>query len=251
MILKQSALQRFLYANSDASNIRQRSKPRFYDRAYFALRGLSKGLKAAIVRAGDIKSVIDIGCGDEPYKSYFESKTAYVGVDYYSEKPGVKKIDIETSFKEFEADFVVCSEVLEHTFHFDQVVENIYQNLKPGGSAYVSVPFAYELHGWNYNDFFRYSPKALQKIFAKFSEVEITPTTTFPGTILLRVNNIIYYIPLPYILKIPFFLLNNILFLLIEYAIRGLIGLLKLKPESLPVKWAYSFPTNFTCYLKK
>ena len=44
-------------------------------------------------------------------------------------------------------DFVVCTEVLEHTRQPFDAVNNIFRTLKTGGMAFVSTPFNFRIHG--------------------------------------------------------------------------------------------------------
>lgn len=252
MINKHSYLQRFLFANSTKSIIRQRNRPRIYDHSFVSLWFLRRALKKVIATSETgIHSVVDIGCGDMPYKIYFPESVRYVGIDFYSTHPDVKKIDVEKPFQEEPADMVICSEVLEHSFNFQQVVENVNHAMKHGGVGFITVPYAYEVHGWDYHDFFRYSPDALKKILSSFSEVSIEPTTSYLPTLFQKWNNLVYYVPLPYIVKVPFFVANNILVLLIELLVRGALRLLSVKEESFLQKLIYSYPINFICIVKK
>lgn len=211
---------------------------------------LTRGLKKYILETNP-KYVLDIGGGDMPYRKFFSPETKFVGIDYYSNLEDVKKIDIEKPFSEEKADFIICSEVLEHSFQYQIVIENIYYNLKDGGSAYVTVPFAYEVHGWDYHDYFRYTEETLKKLFSNFSVCEVRASTTYVATLMQKWNNLIFYIPIPYILKVPFFFINNVLILLVEGVIRGVLRLLKVKKENLLSKLVFSYPINYICYLKK
>lgn len=49
-----------------------------------------------------------------------------------------------------EADIAFCLEALEHCYNPDVVLDNIYNNLKTGGTLYISVPFVASLHGKDY-----------------------------------------------------------------------------------------------------
>jgi SAM-dependent methyltransferase len=43
-------------------------------------------------------------------------------------------------------DYVICSELLEHVSHPDQVLAEIYRILRPGGQALITVPFMFPVH---------------------------------------------------------------------------------------------------------
>lgn len=69
-------------------------------------------------------------------------------------------------------DFVVCTEVLEHTLQPFDAVENIYSILKPGGLAFVSTPFNFRIHG-PLPDCWRFTEYGLRELFRKFRDLEI------------------------------------------------------------------------------
>ncbi len=69
-------------------------------------------------------------------------------------------------------DFVVCTEVLEHTLQpFDAVLE-IGRILKPGGLVFVSAPFNFRIHG-PLPDCWRFTEHGLRALFKNFEIVEL------------------------------------------------------------------------------
>lgn len=55
-------------------------------------------------------------------------------------------------------DFIVCTEVLEHTRQPFDAVNSIYSMLKPGGLAFVTTPFNFRIHGplpdcWRFTEY--------------------------------------------------------------------------------------------------
>jgi SAM-dependent methyltransferase len=74
-------------------------------------------------------------------------------------------------------DYVVCTEVLEHTLQpFDAVAE-IERVLKPGGVAIVTVPFNLRLHG-PLPDCWRFTEHGLRALFQRFTIVELEQVDT-------------------------------------------------------------------------
>lgn len=69
-------------------------------------------------------------------------------------------------------DFIVCTEVLEHTLRPFDAVENIYQLLKRGGMAFVTTPFNFRMHG-PLPDCWRFTEYGLRELFRKFEVVEL------------------------------------------------------------------------------
>lgn len=62
-----------------------------------------------------------------------------------------------------EADMAFCLETLEHCYHPDVVLDNIYNNLKMDGKLYISVPFVASPHGRDYWRFTGLGIKTLLK----------------------------------------------------------------------------------------
>ena len=76
----------------------------------------------------------------------------YVGVDRY--------------------DFIVCTEVLEHTRQPFDAVSNIYKMLKQGGLAFVTTPFNFRIHG-PLPDCWRFTEHGLRELFKHFEIIEL------------------------------------------------------------------------------
>jgi SAM-dependent methyltransferase len=69
-------------------------------------------------------------------------------------------------------DFVVCTEVLEHTRQPFDAVQNIFNILKPGGFAFVSTPFNFRIHG-PLPDCWRFTEHGLRELFKSFEITEL------------------------------------------------------------------------------
>ena len=52
-----------------------------------------------------------------------------------------------TIIKDNTFDFVLCTEVLEHTIQPFDAIKEIYRILKPGGILFLSVPCNFRIHG--------------------------------------------------------------------------------------------------------
>ena len=73
----------------------------------------------------------------------------------------------ENIIPELYFDFVICTEVLEHTLNPFNAVNEIYRVLKPGGAAFVSTPFNLRIHG-PLPDCWRFTEYGLREMFKKF-----------------------------------------------------------------------------------
>ena len=97
--------------------------------------------------------VVDFGCGDG-YLSYLMSKKGLkvVSVDLALSRLKKKKASCthenfllsnieKAGIKKDSADFLVCSEVLEHIPNYPNVIDEMFRILKSGGKAIITVPF--------------------------------------------------------------------------------------------------------------
>lgn len=70
-------------------------------------------------------------------------------------------------------DYVVCTEVLEHTRQPFFAVNTLRQLLKPGGYCFVTTPFNFRIHG-PLPDCWRFTEHGLRELFSDFDIVELT-----------------------------------------------------------------------------
>ena len=86
-------------------------------------------------------------------------------------EPGAPFPMVDDSF-----DYVICLNTLEHIYDARGVVDEILRVLKPGGTAYVSVPFMFRIHA-HPDDFFRGTSSWWKETFrrAGFSRLELQP----------------------------------------------------------------------------
>lgn len=95
--------------------------------------------------AGDL---LDLGCGNQPYRTWYESlATTCVAYDVAA-TPGVDVVGVAEllPFRDQAFDTVFATEVLEHVDNAEQAVAEIARVLRPGGIALVTVPFIYPVH---------------------------------------------------------------------------------------------------------
>jgi SAM-dependent methyltransferase len=70
-------------------------------------------------------------------------------------------------------DFVVCTEVLEHTLQPFDAVKEIKRILKPDGHVFLSVPFNFRIHG-PLPDCWRFTEHGLRALFKDFEIIQLT-----------------------------------------------------------------------------
>lgn len=69
-------------------------------------------------------------------------------------------------------DFIVCTEVLEHTLQPFNAVKSIYNILKKGGMVFASTPFNFRIHG-PLPDCWRFTEHGLRELFKDFEILEL------------------------------------------------------------------------------
>ncbi len=127
--------------------------------------------------------LLDIGCGQMPYKSLITSPpsqvTQYIGLDFevnpiHNNKPNITWQNGQIPLADNSVDCAICTEVLEHCPEPDAVLLEISRVLKPGGLFFFTVPFLWPLHEVPY-DHYRYTPFALQRHLEQtgFNQIEL------------------------------------------------------------------------------
>jgi SAM-dependent methyltransferase len=110
---------------------------------------------------------LDLGAGKLAWrKSLMGSAKTYYSADVTQEHPDLDTLfDVTKPFPlESESfDTVFCYSVLEHTPKPGVVLPEIHRILKPGGSAIISVPFVFYLHGEPY-DYFRFTKYGVKQL---------------------------------------------------------------------------------------
>jgi SAM-dependent methyltransferase len=116
--------------------------------------------------------LIDIGCGEKPYREMMASLVAeHVGVDHEGTTHRRDSIDLFGSayaipVPDGSFDSALCTGVLEHLEEPEAALRECFRVLRAGGHAIYSVPFIWHLHE-EPRDFYRFSKHGLQYLFTK------------------------------------------------------------------------------------
>jgi SAM-dependent methyltransferase len=160
-------------------------------RLAFALRRLVDLQLASIwqhigPRLGELSGdVLDVGCGEMPFRGFLPVDARYVGIDVVvaegfgmTRHADVRPFDgRQIPYNGASFDHVLCTEVLEHAEDPNTLVTEMLRVLRPGGMILTTVPFAARVHHAPH-DYQRFTPFKLQRMFADFADVEITPRGT-------------------------------------------------------------------------
>lgn len=107
--------------------------------------------------------ILDIGCGYQPYRRLFRTNR-YVGLDISLERHPMVVGDARfLPFKDNTFDGIICSEVIEHVFEKEKVLEEIRRVLRAGGWVILTAPMSWGLHYEPY-DFWRFTPYSLRRM---------------------------------------------------------------------------------------
>jgi SAM-dependent methyltransferase len=115
----------------------------------------SSSFNAAYLTGAD-GVVLDIGCGGFLEKYDFAKSVRYFGLDITTRATHIRGDALSLPIRGCTADWVLLVAVLEHVLDPLQVLREARRVLKPGGRAYVAVPFLQMKHGdtdyWRWTD---------------------------------------------------------------------------------------------------
>jgi len=129
--------------------------------------------------------LLDVGCGQMPYKSLVTSSPSkvaeYIGLDFennaiHDNQPDITWINDKIPLNDNSIDCVLCTEVFEHCSDVEKVMKEIFRVLKPNGVLFFTVPFLWPLHEVPY-DHYRYTPFSLRHHLTQcyFTEIVLKP----------------------------------------------------------------------------
>jgi SAM-dependent methyltransferase len=185
------------------------SETRISSSEYLVYKPLFRGLQSAINRYSTGK-LLDIGCGNKPYESWFETKTTeYIGCDII--QSNLNKVDVICAAQSIPLpndtfDTVFSTQVIEHVGDHDGMLAEAFRLLKPGGKLILSGPFYWPLHEEPY-DYFRYTKHGFRLVLEK-AGFKVLETNPCGGK--WAVTGIMIISSIPYKPKFISFFLNSI-----------------------------------------
>jgi SAM-dependent methyltransferase len=118
-------------------------------------------------------SLLDIGCGQKPYRSMLGGVSEYVGADI-SAGPEVDVLITPNQplpLPDDRFDAMIMTQVMQYVDEPSLIAAEIRRVLKPGGVAIVTYPFIFNEGGPH--DDLRLSANAAEKLFVGFKPVKI------------------------------------------------------------------------------
>jgi SAM-dependent methyltransferase len=93
-------------------------------------------------------SLLDLGCGTQPYRIWYEPLADKVTALDAAPLPGVDVVAMADDIPLLDGSFdtVLATEVLEHVDNAEAAMSEIHRVLKPGGHALFTVPYFYPTH---------------------------------------------------------------------------------------------------------
>jgi len=143
---------------------------------------LARGLSGAVV--------IDVGCGEQPYRPALRGYSRYVGFDSpHAPDRGagadVRGDALALPFADGCADAVLCTEVIEHVTDPAAMLAEFARVLSAGGAVLLTSPFAAQVHD-EPHDYWRFTEFGLRLLFerAGFSVLALRSTNGFAGALI-------------------------------------------------------------------
>lgn len=123
--------------------------------------------------------VLDIGCGNSPFKHLLTQQATYVGLDvaeainFDYHNPEIIVFDGEhLPFESGSVQHFICTEVIEHIPDPRMLISEMHRVLAPTGTGIVTLPWSARFHFIPY-DYHRYTPSMLTILFEEFGEARI------------------------------------------------------------------------------
>jgi len=134
-------------------------------------------------------SLLEVGCGDQPYRFLVPSACVYRGLDWEGAKAEFAVEPISDVVVYYQGatfpmpdqafNSVFHTEVLEHVIDFRTFLSECRRVLKPGGEMMFTVPFQARFHHIPH-DYWRFTKSGLELILSEagFTEVDVTSRST-------------------------------------------------------------------------
>jgi SAM-dependent methyltransferase len=127
-------------------------------------------------------TMVDVGCGAQPYRGLLSPDVTYLGIDTTDAKSHFGYEIPDTRYfqgdvwpiDDASANLVLCTETLEHVPEPRRLLAEAFRCLAPGGTLVLTVPFAARWH-FIPHDYWRFTPSGLSRLMASsgFEDVRV------------------------------------------------------------------------------
>ena len=132
--------------------------------------------------ASETGAVLDVGCGEQPYRSLITRASSYQGLDIaeaderfgYAREDTLYVSGYPWPVVDASVDLALCTEVLEHVLEPSLLLTEVRRCLRPGGRLLMTVPFAARWHFVPF-DYWRFTPSGITHLLreAGFADVRV------------------------------------------------------------------------------
>jgi SAM-dependent methyltransferase len=152
-----------------------RRRPRRTQFDYLHARRVVDDLAARLRRVEQpVRDALDVWCGSRPYEDLLPAGVRWTGFDVPDNPYGVADV-VSAEFLPFEDasfDVVLCVEAFQWIRDPRHAVAEFRRVLRPGGTAIVTLPYAYEYDRTNFER--RYTGNELVELFDGWDAVELS-----------------------------------------------------------------------------
>jgi SAM-dependent methyltransferase len=125
-------------------------------------------------------TVLDVGCGAQPYRQLLDPEATYIGIDTVDAKahfgyelPDVRYFSGDNwPVEDSSVNLVLCTEAMEHVPEPGLLLNEAFRCLGAGGTLLMTVPFAARWHFIPY-DYWRFTPSGLARLLGRAGFVNI------------------------------------------------------------------------------
>jgi SAM-dependent methyltransferase len=129
--------------------------------------------------------MLDLGCGNQPFRAWYEPLAKRVIAADAAPSAGLDVLSFAAPlpFLDQSFDTILCTSVLEHVDNAEAAVAEIVRTLRPGGHVLITVPFLYPTHEAPY-DFWRTTHFGLRSVLERHG-LEVTEVSAQGGPFML------------------------------------------------------------------
>jgi SAM-dependent methyltransferase len=140
-------------------------------RRFFDIQAGSAWRDLSAVLASFQGTVLDVGCGAQPFRSLVNPQASYVGIDTDAAKANFGYEMPDTTYfsgdtwpiADASMNVVLCTETLEHVLETRRFLAEAARCLVSGGTLVLTVPFAARWHFIPY-DYWRFTPSSFNHL---------------------------------------------------------------------------------------